>query len=193
MEVIWGKNHGRGEMRIRADECAGLVVDLQERLFPHMYGQDLLLARVLILLEGLKALGIPFILTEQYPKGLGGTMDQVGEMLEPLQAIEKISFSCCGEDDFLSALKQEDKKRLIICGIEAHVCVLQTVIDLIKMGITPVVVADCISSRNPEDKKVALERMSSEGAIITTSESILFELCSVAGTAQFKNISRLVK
>ena len=93
----------------------------------------------------------------------------------------------------LSGLKQLEVKSLIICGIEAHVCVLQTAIDLIGMGITPVVVADCVSSRNPEDKKVALDRMRSEGAIITTSESILFELAVVAGTPQFKQISHLVK
>ncbi len=133
------------------------------------------------------------MLTEQYSRGLGTTLVRVSEMLVPLRPIEKISFSCCGEPDFLSGLKQLEVKRLIICGIEAHVCVLQTVIDLIDMGITPVVVADCISSRNPEDKKVALERMRSEGAMITTSESILFELAVIAGTPQFKQISNLVK
>ena len=193
MEVTWVKNRGNGEMRIRAAECAGLVVDLQERLFPVIHQCDKLLERVLILLEGLKAMDIPILVTEQYPKGLGATLPQVTELLEPSGTIEKISFSCCGEPFFLSALEQLDKKRVIICGIEAHVCVLQTVIDLIAKGTTPVVVADCISSRNPEDKKVALKRMRTEGALITTSESILFELAGEAGTPLFKHISRLVK
>ena len=193
MAVTWVKNQGRGEMRISAGECTGLVVDIQERLFPVMYKRDELLTRVLILLEGLKLLEIPVLVSEQYPKGLGPTLQKVLDVLEPGKSVEKISFSCCGEPDFLSQLDQRDRKQVIICGIEAHVCVLQTVIDLVEMGFTPVVVADCISSRNPDDKKVAVERMRSEGAVITTSESLLFELTRVAGTPQFKQISRLVK
>lgn len=180
-------------MRIKASSCAGLVVDIQERLFPHMHEGEKLLARVRILLEGLNVLRVPVLLTEQYPRGLGQTLPQVMELLAESSPLEKLSFSCCGEENFLAQLAQVNKKWVIICGIEAHVCVLQTVLDLREMGITPVVVADCISSRNPEDRKVALERMRSEGAVITTSESILFELTEVAGTDQFKQISRLVK
>ncbi|MCP4312608.1 MAG: hydrolase [Bacteroidetes bacterium] len=180
-------------MRVRADECAGLVVDMQERLFPAMHGGENLLLRILLLIEGLKILEIPVLVTEQYPKGLGVTLNPLSEKLKQYEIVEKISFSCCGEPRFLSALEQLNKKSLIICGIEAHVCVLQTVIDLIERGIRPVVVADCISSRNPEDKVVALDRMRQEGAVITTCESILFELTRVAGTSQFKSISRLVK
>jgi len=180
-------------MRIKAATCTGLVVDIQDRLFPHMYEGAELLKRVLILLEGLKALNIPILVTEQYPSGLGPTLKPLNEVLDPVKAIEKLSFSCCGEPEFLDQLKYLDKKWVILCGIEAHVCVLQTVIDLLGMGIIPVVVIDCISSRNPEDRKVAIERMRSEGAVITTSESILFELAAVAGTPQFKQISRLVK
>ena len=193
MVVTWDKNQGRGEMRINAGECTGLVVDIQERLFPVMHEREELLNRVLILLEGLKLLEIPVLVSEQYPKGLGPTLQKVLDVLEPNISVEKISFSCCGEPDFLSQLNQRDRKQVIICGIEAHVCVLQTVIDLVEMGFTPVVVADCISSRNPDDKKVAVERMRSEGAVITTSESLLFELTRVAGTPRFKQISRLVK
>jgi len=193
MEVTWDKNQGSGVMRINAGDCTGLVVDIQERLFPVMHERDEFLARVLILLEGLKLLGIPVLLSEQYPKGLGPTLQKVLDVLESEKRVEKISFSCCGEPDFLSQLNQSDRKQVIICGIEAHVCVLQTVVDLVEMGYTPLVVADCISSRNPEDKKVAVERMRSEGALITTSESLLFELTRVAGTPQFKQISRLVK
>ena len=193
MAVTLDKNQGRGEMRISAGECTGLVIDIQERLFPVMHEREELLTRVLILLEGLKLLEIPVLVSEQYPKGLGPTLQKVLDVLGPNISVEKISFSCCGEPDFLSQLNQRDRKQVIICGIEAHVCVLQTVIDLVEMGFTPVVVADCISSRNPDDKKVAVERMRSEGAVITTCESLLFELTRVAGTPQFKQISRLVK
>lgn len=180
-------------MRIKAAACAGLVVDIQERLFPHMYEGEKLLSRVLVLLRGLKALDIPILVTEQYPHGLGSTIEPLSKVLEPVKAIEKMSFSCCGEPEFLAHLNKEGKKWVILCGIEAHVCVLQTVIDLLELGIIPVVVSDCVSSRKPDDFKVAIERMRSEGAVITTSESILFELAVVAGTPQFKLISRLVK
>jgi nicotinamidase-related amidase len=107
-------------MRIKAAECAGLVVDLQERLFPVVHQCDHLLERVVILLKGLKAMDLPILVTEQYPKGLGTTLPQVAELLEPQGTIEKLSFSCCGEPLFLSALGQLDRKRVIICGIEAH-------------------------------------------------------------------------
>jgi len=193
MVDTWGKNQGREKMRIRAGECAGLVIDIQERLFPVMYGGEELLNKIHLLLEGLEILDIPILVTEQYPAGLGATIDSLSTRLKEHRVIEKISFSCCGESRFIGALKELGKNTLIICGIEAHVCVLQTAIDLIEKGITPVVVADCISSRTPEDKNVALERLRFEGAVITTSESILFELTRQAGTPQFKSISRLIK
>jgi nicotinamidase-related amidase len=180
-------------MRIRAEECAGLLIDIQERLFPVMNGSKNLLARARILLKGLKILNIPVLLSEQYPKGLGPTVPELLDLIEGVRPVEKISFSCCGEPGIREQLSSLDKKWIIICGIEAHVCVLQTVTDLIEMGLVPVVVADCIGSRNPDDKKVALKRMSDEGAVITTSESILFELTQTAGTPLFKQISRLVK
>lgn len=193
MGATWGKNRGNRDMRIDKQESIGLVIDIQERLFPHMDQKEVLLNKILTLLEGLKILEVPVLLTEQYPKGLGQTLDQVRLALENFAPVEKIAFSCCDEPAYREELSRTARKNVIICGIEAHVCVLQTVVDLLGMEYQPVVVADCVSSRNPEDKKVALERMRAEGAIITTSESILFELARVAGTATFKAISRLVK
>jgi hypothetical protein len=180
-------------MRIDRKECTGLVVDIQDRLFPHMSGKDALLKRCLILLEGLKVLQIPLLVTEQYPSGLGSTIEQVRRVLEPQAIIEKTAFSCCGEPAFRSALVQSGRSSVIICGIEAHVCILQTAVDLLEEGYLPVVVADCTGSRDPADKEIALERMRAEGAVISSCESILFELARVAGTDQFKAISRLVK
>jgi len=193
MVVTWDRNPRKWEMRIKATECSGLVIDIQERLFPVMHDKDELLRRVLILLEGLKILNIPVLVTEQYPKGLGATLDPLAAALDQPEAIEKLSFSCCGAPNYISALEKLGKPCVIICGIEAHVCVLQTLIDLVEKGYKPVVVADCISSRNPDDKAVALERMRSEGALISTSESLLFELTVEAGSPQFKSISSLVK
>ena len=180
-------------MRISKEACSGLVIDIQEKLFLHMDQKDELLRKCLILLKGLQVLKVPVMITEQYPKGLGPTLDQVNQAVGLVNPIEKISFSCCHEPAFVESLEHFKRNTIIICGIEAHVCVLQTVIDLIDSGYKPVVVADCVSSRNGEDKRISLERMQVEGAVITTCESILFELARVAGTDEFKVISGLVK
>jgi nicotinamidase-related amidase len=140
-----------------------------------------------------KTLDVPIMITEQYPKGLGTTIPQISEVLGTLRSVEKIAFSCCDEPGFQQVLEETSRKNVIISGIEAHVCVLQTAVDLISSGYQPVVVADCISSRNPEDKNVALDRMRTEGSMVTTCESILFELAGTARTEEFKTISGLVK
>jgi nicotinamidase-related amidase len=180
-------------MRIKRENSAALLIDIQDRLFPHMHEKDELLRKCSILVEGLQVLGIPLVITEQYPKGLGNTVDALSKLVSQDPVFEKIAFSCCDEPAVLQTEALQKKKNIIICGIEAHVCVLQTVIDLIEAGYTPVVVEDCISSRNLLDKGTAVERMRSEGALITSCESILFELARVAGTDEFKAISRLVK
>lgn len=180
-------------MRINREQTAGLIIDIQEKLFPHMYQYETLIKRCAILIEGLQVLAVPLVITEQYPRGLGSTVHQISALMEQQPVIEKIAFSCCDEPGVMQSPVFQIRKTVIVCGIEAHVCVLQTVIDLIEAGYKPVVVEDCISSRNPEDKRVALERMRAEGAVITSSESILFELARVAGTDEFKAISRLIK
>ena len=180
-------------MRILKESSLALVIDIQERLYPHMDQAELLLKNTGILLSGLKALDIPVILTEQYPKGLGSTLEEIKLKLPNIDPLEKISFSCCDDSSYMEALRASGKSQIIICGIETHVCVMQTVIDLLEKDFIPVVIADCVSSRSPSDKHIALERMSHEGAIISTYESILFELARVAGTDTFKTISKLVK
>ena len=180
-------------MRIKKELSVGLVIDIQEKLFPHMDQKEELLRRTAILLEGFKVLQIPMVITEQYPKGLGPTLEPISLVLDNASVLEKISFSCCGEAAFSDKLKSLGRSTVIICGIEAHVCVLQTVVDLVEQAYEVMVVEDCISSRNPTDLRVAVERMRSEGAVITTCESVLFELARMAGTEEFKAISRLVK
>jgi len=180
-------------MRISKDNTVGIIVDIQERLFPHMYKNEDLERNVEILIKGLELLEVPLFVTEQYSKGLGCTIPSVIETLNTYEPIEKISFSCCDESRFLGELNLLNKKYIILAGIEAHVCVLQTVIDLVENGYHPVLVEDCVSSRKENDKKIAIDRMRHEGAIITTYESILLELCRVAGTDTFKKISGLIK
>ncbi len=181
-------------MRITADKTLAVIVDVQERLFPHIAEHEKLERTIPILIEGLKALDVPLIVTEQYPKGLGTTIESVrkalGEWYKPL---EKISFSCCGDDQFNLQVARYAPQYVLLAGIETHVCVLQTAIDLLNEGYTPVLVANCVSSRFLEDKEFALRRMEQAGVVLTTYESILFELAQVAGTDTFKRISKLVK
>lgn len=180
-------------MRIKKDDTIALVIDFQERLYPYISDSELLTRNVVRLIKGLRELDVELIVTEQYSKGLGHTIKDISESIGEFSHIEKGSFSCCGSDDVCKKLNETGKKNVIIMGIEAHVCVLQTVVDLISLGYRPVLIEDCVSSRNPNDKKIAIERMKSEGAVISSYESILFELCEVSGTNAFKAISKIVK
>ena len=180
-------------MRILKEYSVALIIDIQERLFPFIYENEKLVKNISILIEGLKALSIPILVTEQYVKGLGPTVAPVAVHIEGIKRTEKMCFSCCDEPRIAEAIAVAGKDYIIIAGIESHVCVLQTVIDLKHNGYHPVVVEDCISSRRENDKKIAIDRMRLEGAMITTYESILFELLRYSGTDEFKAISRLVK
>ncbi len=180
-------------MRIQQDDTIAVVVDVQERLFPHIYEHGQLEQTLRTLIRGLQILEIPIVLTEQYPKGLGTTIPGVRELLPDTAAIEKMTFSCCGSDDFLRTLYGLGRSNIVLMGIETHVCVMQTALDLLESGYVPVVIEDCVSSRTLHNKDIAIARMRDEAAIITTCESLLFELCTVAGTDEFKQISQLVK
>lgn len=176
-------------MRIEAKDSVAIVVDYQEKLLPVMSQKELLLDNTEILLAGLRELGIPMVITQQYTKGLGDTLPELKDVMGISEYKEKIKFSAFDE------IREEiqGKKFVIICGIEAHICVLQTLIDLKANGYIPVLVEDCISSRTEHNKKIAVERARWEGAILTTYESLLFELLKEAGTPTSKKIQRLVK
>lgn len=176
-------------MRIDREQTAALVVDYQEKLVPVMHEKEQLLRCSEILLKGLKVLEIPMYITQQYTKGLGTSVKEITDAIEDTAYTDKLSFTA------YDCVKEQiaDKKFVIVCGIEAHICVLQTVIDLKAAGHIPVLVADCISSRKELDKQVALERARQEGAIVTTYESLLFELLKVAGTQESKMIQKLIR
>jgi hypothetical protein len=180
-------------MRILRENTTGLFIDIQDRLFPLMQEREQLEQNLITLTSGLKALEIPLLVTEQYTKGLGFTILPLKMALGDYSAIEKTAFSCCDEPLFMSVLSATGKKNVILCGIETHVCVLQTAVDLLQAGYQPVVIEDCVSSRKLSDKNTAIERMRQEGVIITSLESILFELTRYSGTETFKAISKLVK
>lgn len=176
-------------MRIERSETAALIIDYQEKLVPAMHEKEKLIQNSCILLKGLQTLDVPMYVTQQYTKGLGETTADIREAAGMEEHIEKIAFSAY-ED-----IKEQihEKKYIIVCGIEAHICVQQTVIDLKAAGYVPVVVADCVSSRKEYDREIALKRIREEGAIVTTYESLLFELLKQAGTDTSKKIQRLIK
>lgn len=180
-------------MRIEKEHAILLVIDFQERIYPAIHSHEILSKNVPVLVQGMRALGVPAIVTEQYVKGLGPTVPEIAAHLEGIPRIEKSSFSCCDEPRFMMELASSGRDHVVIAGIESHVCVLQTVIDLQHSGYHPVVVEDCISSRKLSDKATALDRMRREGAIITSYEAILFELLRFSGGETFKAISTLVK
>lgn len=176
-------------MRIIREEAAAVVIDYQEKLVPAMHKKEELIRNSQILLKGLKILGVPMCVTQQYTKGLGMTVSEIQEAAGTKAYLDKISFSTAD----VIAEQVQGKKYVILCGIEAHICVLQTLIDLKAKGYVPVLVEDCISSRKKNDKKMAIKRAIQEGAIVTTYEAVLFELLKEAGTEESKAIQRLIK
>lgn len=180
-------------MRILKENTIGLVIDIQERLVPVMEEKELLVENCGKLIQGLQVLGVPLLVTQQYTKGLGETIPEIKSLISDFQYIEKKDFSCFDEPACSEKLVATGAKNVIICGIESHVCVLQTAIDLKEAGYVPVVVMDCISSRSFDNVDLAAERFRYEGILMTSLESVLFELTRSAGAPGFKEISKLVK
>lgn len=180
-------------MRVYADETALLAIDYQKKLVPVMKDPQDFLHRSEILLRGAVKLGIPVIVTQQYTKGLGVTVPEIRNIEGIPDGFDKITFSCMRDENIAEALERLSVKNVIVCGLEAHICVLQSVIDLIAEAYNVYVVTDCVASRKDLDKQAALIRAKQEGAYLTTSEAILFELLERAGSDVFKAISALVK
>lgn len=181
-------------MVLTPDNSIGLIIDIQSKLLPYIYQNEELINNNERLISGLKLLGIPIIITEQYPKGLGTTADRLIEVLgEDYKPIEKDTFSCLGCNEVLETLRQSRRKNVIITGIEAHICVMQTVRDLIANDFNPFVVADCVSSRKLFDKKYGLKRMFREGAFPGTYESVLMEITNTSKHPKFREISKIIK
>jgi len=174
-------------------KSALIIIDIQERILKVMQNFNFVVENTIKLIEGMKILDVPIYFTEQYPKGLGPTESRIRNALAGLDAIQKMSFSCSGAGDLFEQLKNRGAEQIIVCGIESHVCVQQTVLDLLHNGFQVNIPADAVSSRKNIDYSTALDRMQANGAEITTTESILFELLNVCGTDEFKAVSKLVK
>ncbi len=180
-------------MRIKPENSIFVQVDIQEKLFPHISNNEELEKNLQILIKGLKLHEVPVIVNEQYKKGIGETIPSIQELTKDYPHFEKTTFSCCGNEDGLNAIKASGRDIVILAGIETHVCVLQTAIDLLEEGFKVVLVTDCVNSRKEKDKEMAITRLVQAGAIPTTYESLLFELTVNAKHPVFKEISKLVK
>ncbi len=175
------------------EETVLVVIDIQEKLLPTIAEQARVLRNSCLLVKGAKRLGVPILLAEQYPKGLGSTVKDIADLVATAPRVEKMTFSCGRSDVFLEALENVDREQVVLCGIEAHVCVLQTALDLSDEGWQVHVPYDAIGSRNDANRLIAIERMRDAGIIITAAESVLFELLGEAGTSEFKEVAQMLR
>ena len=180
-------------LRLTRAKAGLVVVDVQERLLPAMFEPQRVVQNTVRLIQGAAVLQVPIFATEQYRKGLGPTVPEVAAAIPGFAPMEKLAFSACGAPGFIAALKNKRVSEAILCGIEAHVCVSQTCLDLLEKGFRVFVAADAVSSRTPENYRSGLDRMRAAGAVVVSTEMVLFELLERAGTDEFKQILNLVK
>lgn len=171
-----------------------IVIDIQGNLAQSMYEKDSLFENAKKLIKGSRVLGVPIIVTEQIPEKLGPTVPEIDNLISDIQHISKTSFSCCGNERFLQKLRALDREQILLAGIESHVCVYLTAIDLLDMGGYEVqIVADAVSSRTARNRDIALSKMKDCGAILTSTEMALFELLKTAENDKAREIFKIVK
>jgi nicotinamidase-related amidase len=178
---------------ITRNDAVLVIVDIQDRLAVVMKEREKVVNNCLHLIEAARLLGISVVLTEQYPKGLGPTINEIKEALQLYNPIEKITFNCCREPSFLKTLSSSGKKKVILTGMETHVCVLQTCVGLLKEDYDVHVVSDAVCSRTKDNFKAGIDLMRDAGAVITSTETVLFQLLEKAGTDEFRAISKRIK
>jgi len=181
------------KMRLTPSECVLVIVDVQERLAKVMERRSQVVKALAVLIEAARLHQIPVILTQQYTKGLGPTVEEVACRLEGVEPVEKISFSCCLEEPFMKTLDGLGRRKVILTGMETHVCVLQTALDLLDSGCTVHVPWDAVCSRDDGNRDFGLRFMERAGAILTSAETVAFQLLQKAGTPEFKAVSSLLK
>lgn len=184
----------RLQKKLKKEETAFLLVDIQERLLPSISGQDTIVQNAIRLLKAADVLKLPLIYTEQYPKGIGPTVSPLMENL-PAQAIrfEKTAFSCCGESEFVNGLRETKRETIVVFGIETHICILSTITDLLKEGYKVVLASDACGSRNPDNHTTAVAAIRACGAVVVPTETIVYQLLERAGTPEFKALLPLFK
>jgi len=177
---------------LRADSSLLVIVDVQGKLAEVMNERDELFENIGRLAKSAQQLQIPILLTEQLPDKLGPTREEITESLAGAPVIPKSAFSCCGEPKFTEALESSGKKQILLCGIEAHICILQTALELIENGFEVFIAADAVSSRDPENKRLALARTRQHGAEIISTESAMFEWLRDAAHPAFREVRKFL-
>ncbi|QWR76813.1 hydrolase [Candidatus Magnetomonas plexicatena] len=177
---------------INPDDTVLLIVDIQEKLASVVEDSEALTSNTINLVETAKLNNMPIVVTEQYPKGIGSTVKELKDALKGIEICEKMTFSACGIKNFCEE-KLHKRPKVLLCGIETHICVLQTALDLLNSGYVVHVVSDCVSSRRGYNKDVGLRFMHDAGAVITTAETAIFQILKQAGTENFKAISKRMK
>ncbi len=179
--------------QLERDNTALLIIDIQERLAVVMDKKEQVVRNTLHLVDLARMLNLPVVVTEQYPKGLGRTLPEITAALPTYLPVEKTSFNCCGEASFNEQIRRVGKKKIIVTGMETHICVLQTGLGLLQAGFDVHLVADAVCSRTKANWRSGLELVRDAGAVITNTETVLFQLLGVAGTPEFKAISNRIK
>jgi nicotinamidase-related amidase len=175
------------------NNCCLVVVDVQGKLAQLMHDKETLFKNIRILIQSAKILNIPVLWCQQVPEALGPTIPEIAELLSDNQPINKSSFSCCGCEEFNKEIEKLNRRQAMICGIETHVCVYQTAVDLMAKNYEVDVVADAVSSRTPSNKDIGMQRITAEGAKLSSTEMALFEILKTAEHPNFKQIAKLVK
>ncbi len=178
---------------LKPDDTIQVIIDVQGKLATLMHQREQLYRNLEILIRGIRVLELPILWLEQHPEGLGPTIPEIADLLRDLKPLPKLSFSACGQDDFLENLRSSGRQQILLAGIETHVCVYQTARDLLEQDYHVEVVVDATSSRTPENKQVGLDKMACAGAGMSSVEIALFELLGTADAPQFKEILRLLK
>lgn len=181
-------------LKIKVEETIGLIVDYQDKILPAMNEKERILNNAGKLVKGMKLLGVPVILSQQYTKGLGNTAQEIVDAAQTKEYFDKTTFSCYGDQEIKKWINNHKQcKNVILCGIESHICVLLSALELKEAGYRPLLVTDCMSSRRAYDHEAAIQRAIQNGIEVTTYESILFELLEDAKHPKFKEISALIK
>jgi nicotinamidase-related amidase len=183
-------------MTLVRERSAFVVCDVQERLFPAMDAdhREEVMRNLKVLATSARRLGVPMLLTEMYPKGLGHTLQELRDTLGPgVEPTEKVTFSCCAADAFRARLEATGARQVVLTGIESHVCVLISALDLIALGYTVQVVADAVTSRTQANWRIAMDQLRQAGAVVTATESVLFQLLRQADTDEFRELARLIR
>ena len=170
-----------------------VVIDIQEKLHKLMFNREQVESNCVVLVKLAQALDIPILWCQQVPKALGPTIQPIWALLNEQSSFDKCSFSCCGDEAFSAKLDELKPRTAILCGIEAHVCVFQTAMDLIEKGIDVHVIADATSSRTNENKQIALHRMGNAGVTLSSTEMCLFELLRTSKHEKFRELAKLIK